>query len=38
MQGLESIKFVNAQRVKQIYHFKNIKEKLYKTNSLIWYN
>ena len=31
-------KFANAQQAKQIYQYKNIKEKLYKTNAAIWYN
>jgi len=33
---MEGVKFVNAQQVKQVYHFKNIKEKLYKTNAPVW--
>jgi hypothetical protein len=33
-----SIKFVNAQREKLTYEYKNIKEKLYKTNVTIWHN
>jgi len=28
----------NAQQAKQIYRYKNIKEKLYKTNAVIWQN
>ena len=36
MHGMEGVKFVNAQQAKQIYHFKNIKEKLYKTNAPVW--
>ena len=35
---MENTKFVNVQQAKQIYHFKNIKERLYKTNASIWYN
>jgi hypothetical protein len=30
--------FVNAQQAKQIYRYKNIKEKLYKTKATVWYN
>jgi hypothetical protein len=33
-----NIKFVNAQQAKLVYHCKNIKEKLHKTNASIWYN
>ena len=28
----------NAQQVKQVYRFKNIKERLHKTIESIWYN
>ena len=38
MHGTKNIKFTNAQQTKQIYQYKNIKEKLYKTNAAIWYN
>jgi hypothetical protein len=31
MQGQQNIKFVNAQQAKLVYRYKNIKEKLYKT-------
>jgi hypothetical protein len=34
----ENVKFVNVQQAKQIYQYKNTKEKLYKTNAAIWYN
>jgi len=30
MHGTEHIKFANAKQAKQIYQYKNIKEKLYK--------
>ena len=36
MHGMEIAKFFNAQQAKQFYHFKNIKEKLYKTNAPVW--
>jgi hypothetical protein len=35
---MKSIKFINVQQAKQIHHFKNIDEKLYKTNTSIWHN
>lgn len=38
MQGPQNMKFINAQQAKQIYRYKKIKEKLYKTNAAIWYN
>jgi hypothetical protein len=38
MHGQQNIKFVNAQQAKQVYRYKNAKEKLYKTNAAIWYN
>ena len=28
----------NVQQAKQIYRYKNIKEKMYKTNAVIWCN
>jgi len=31
-------KFLNAHEAIQIYHNKNIKQRLYKTNAAIWYN
>ena len=33
---LENVKFINAQSAKQVYQFKNIKERLYKT--IVLYN
>jgi hypothetical protein len=38
MHGPKNVKFINTQQAKQIYQYKNIKEKLYKTNAAIWYN
>jgi len=32
MHGMENVKFVNAQQAQQVYHFKNIKERLCKSN------
>jgi len=38
MQKMENVKIINAQQAKQIHHFKNTKERLYKTNASVWYN
>ena len=38
LHGAQNIKFATAQQAKQIYQYKNIKEKLYKTNAAIYYN
>jgi hypothetical protein len=38
MHGERNIKFVNAEQARPIYHYRNIKEKLHKTNSSIWFN
>jgi hypothetical protein len=38
MYKMENVKFINAQLAKQIYHFNNIKERLYKTNASVCYN
>jgi len=32
------VKFSSAQQTKQMFQYKNTKEKLYKTNATIWYN
>jgi len=32
------VKFVNVKQAKETYQYRNIKEKLYKTNAAIWYN
>jgi len=37
LHGKENGKFFNAEQTKYVYHFKNIKEGLYKTNASIWY-
>lgn len=31
MRGMENIKFVNAQQGRQIYHWKDLKKRSYKT-------
>jgi pyridoxal/pyridoxine/pyridoxamine kinase len=38
MHDQQNIKFVKAQKAKPVHLYKNIKGKLYKTNSAIWYN
>ena len=32
------LKFIDAKQEKEIYHYKNTKRKLYRTNAAIWYN
>jgi len=38
MHGTTSLKFIDAKQAKDIYHYKNIKRKLYRINVAIWYN
>jgi hypothetical protein len=38
MHGPVNVKFTNARQAKETYQYRNIKEKLYKTNAAIWYN
>jgi hypothetical protein len=38
MHGHMNVKFVNAKQAKVTYQYRNIREKLYKTNAAIWYN
>ena len=38
MHGTMNVKFINAKQVKEVYQYRNIKRKLYKTNAAIWYN
>jgi hypothetical protein len=38
MHGTKNIKFATAQQAKQIYQYKKIKEKLYKSSATTWYN
>jgi hypothetical protein len=38
MHRFSNIKFANAKQAKEIYTYKNIKQKLYKINAVIWYN
>jgi hypothetical protein len=38
MHGQHSVKFINAQQAKSVYHYRNIKEKLLKTNASISFN
>ena len=32
------LKFSDAKQAREIYNYKNIKRKLYRTNAAIWYN
>jgi hypothetical protein len=38
MYGTSNVKFTIARQAKEIYQYKNIKEKLHRTNAAIWYN
>jgi len=38
MHETMSLKFIDAKQANDIYHYKNIKRKLYRTNAAIWYN
>ena len=38
MHGPMNVKFANAKQAKETYQYRNIKEKLFKTNAAIWYN
>ena len=38
MHGTINIKYIEAKQARAIYHFKNTKRKLYRTNAAIWYN
>jgi hypothetical protein len=38
MHGTKNIRFATAQQAKQMYQFKKIKEKLYKSSATIQYN
>jgi len=38
MYGNSNIKFIIAKQAKEIYKYKNIKRKLYRTNAAIWFN
>jgi hypothetical protein len=35
--SMNNSKFINARQAKEIYQYKNIKEKLHKINAAIWY-
>ena len=37
MHGTMRLKFIGVKQAKDIYHYKNIKRKLYRTNAAIWY-
>jgi hypothetical protein len=38
MHGSTKLKFSDAKQAREIYSYKNIKRKLYRTNAAIWYN
>ena len=38
MHGNTKLKFSYAKQARDIYNYKNIKRKLYRTNAAIWYN
>ena len=38
MHGMNNMKVINAQQAKIIHHHKNTKQKLLKTNAVIWFN
>ena len=38
MHGSTKLKFSDAKQAREIYKYKNIKIKLYRTNAAIWYN
>jgi hypothetical protein len=38
MQGMNNIKYADVQQAKAVYNYKNTKERLYKTNTAIWFN
>jgi len=38
MHGTMGLKFIDAKQAKDVYNYKNIKRKLYRTNAAIWYN
>jgi hypothetical protein len=38
MYGTSNVKFTIARQAKEVYQYKNIKQKLHRTNAAIWYN
>ena len=38
MHRTMNLKFIDAKQAKDLYNYKNIKRKLYRTNAAIWYN
>jgi hypothetical protein len=38
IHGQQNVKFINAQQAKSVYKYRNIEEKLHKTNAAIWFN
>jgi len=38
MHAQKNIKLCDAKQAEQVYHYKNIRLKLYKNNAAIWFN
>jgi hypothetical protein len=38
MHGNMNLKFSSAKQAKEVYEYKNIKQKLHKTTAAIWFN
>jgi hypothetical protein len=38
MHGTMNLKFSSAKQAKEVYEYKNIKQKLHKTTAAIWFN
>jgi hypothetical protein len=36
--GTMNLKFISAKQAKEVYEYKNIKQKLHKTTAAIWFN
>jgi hypothetical protein len=37
MHGTMNLKFISAKQAKEVYEYKNIKQKLHKTTAAIWF-
>ena len=38
MHGMNDVKVINALQARTVYHYKNSKEKSFKTNAVVWAN
>jgi hypothetical protein len=38
MHGTMNLKFISAKQAKEVYEYKNIKQKLHKTTAATWFN